>query len=138
MKYFFFQNLNIRSEITESELKIPKPDSKYRNIRTGFTPLYRNTRKSEILDLNPNGYPNAHPYLQGSLLWSFRNFFESKENRKTSRKVVSKRHILSQLQNWPKCWPEDFRVSLLVGEDLHWCLLTDRSRKKKIWFHSFN
>ena len=59
----FFQNLNIRtrSEITETELKIPEPDPKYINTRTGPTPLYQNTRKSEIPDPNPNGYPNAHP-----------------------------------------------------------------------------
>ena len=53
----FFQNLNFRtrSEITESKLKIPEPDPKYRNTRTGSTPLYRNTRKSEIPE-NPK-YP---------------------------------------------------------------------------------
>ena len=43
---YFFQNLNIRtrSEITESELKIPEPDPKFKNTRTGSTPIYRNTQ----------------------------------------------------------------------------------------------
>ena len=59
---FFFQNLNIRtrSEITESELKIPEPDMKYINIRTDSIPLYRNTRKFKIPDRTRTG-PNAHP-----------------------------------------------------------------------------
>ena len=58
----FFQNLNIRirSEITKSELKIPEPNPKHKNIRTGSTPLYQNTQKSKIHYPNPNGYPNSH------------------------------------------------------------------------------
>ena len=39
-------------------MKIPEPDPKFKNTRTGSTPLYRNIRKSEISDPNPN----AHPY----------------------------------------------------------------------------
>ena len=72
---FFFQNSNIRtrSEITEPELKILEPelkilepDPKYRNIRTSSILLYRNTRKSEIPDLNPNNHPDVLSLLQFS------------------------------------------------------------------------
>ena len=67
---FFFQNLNIqtRSEITESELKISEPDPTFKNTRTGSTPLYRNTRKSGMPYPNPNGYPKA---LQSERQWFY-------------------------------------------------------------------
>ena len=52
-----------RSEITKLEIKISEPDPKYINTRTGSIPLYQNTQKFKIPDLNPNGYPNADPYF---------------------------------------------------------------------------
>ena len=53
---------------------------------------------------SPEGDDISNRYYRDVVLRTLKkilpaDFFESKENRKTSRKVVSKRHILSQLQN---------------------------------------
>ena len=60
---FFFQNLNIQtlSEITEPELKISEPGSKYKNSRMDSTPLYRNTR--------PNPNPNVFVFVKETSLF---------------------------------------------------------------------